>query len=284
MMRTVFEPLKMAKRAKDCITRRYMQSEDTRWATTLVANIMQSSFKNQASVASYSLGVSLLQDRVYLKLAIVQPTQEAPPEGNMREILDALDDVTEVSDPDVVCVLVYISSKQLMSILCMLGPLSAKLRLLRAAAPLYWRARLKSPGSPIHLAATLLHPEFSFRHLPVLDIMASVCTCRPMLFQYDTTHLPEFCTAMLHVNDIGFQWMNGVPDQFVLMLARMNVLREESSPQVDPNIISELESKVKNFRPILGTYSDSYLTVARLTVQESWRQAMYIYLYMVSLV
>ncbi|KAG8686369.1 hypothetical protein FRC09_014174, partial [Ceratobasidium sp. 395] len=100
----------------------------------------------------------------------------------------------------------------------------------------------------------------------------------PMLFRYDVTPLSE--PFELDSHSPGIQWMHGIPDQFLIMLARMNMLREDSAPNIDPNTISDLEAQISSFEPAFDRSTDSYLAIARLTVQETWRQAMYIYLYM----
>jgi hypothetical protein len=163
-------------------------------------------------------------------------------------------------------------------------PLLPNLTLIRDAAPVFRRACPESLDAPISLPAKLVHPEFSLRHFPAMDILFSVCTFRPMLFRYDVSYTPELCEGVLDVDNIGLQWMHGIPDQFILMLARMNMLRDDFGSNTDCSVIHELETEIRDFRPILGVSTDPLLTVARLAVQESWRQAMYIYLYMVSLV
>ncbi|KAG9082619.1 hypothetical protein FS749_006708 [Ceratobasidium sp. UAMH 11750] len=111
-----------------------------------------------------------------------------------------------------------------------------------------------------------------------MDILLSLSTCQPMLFRYDVTPLSDL--SELDQKSPGLQWMHGIPDQFLIMLARMNMLREDFAPNVDPWIAHELETQIINFEPILDRSISSYLAIARLTVQESWRQAMLIYLYM----
>jgi hypothetical protein len=154
--------------------------------------------------------------------------------------------------------------------------------LIRDAAPVFRRACPEPLAAPISLPAKLVHPEYSLRHFPAMDILLSVGTCRTMIFRYDISYTSELCEGVLDIDNIGLQWMHGIPDQFILMLARMNMLRDDYGSNIDHSVIHDLETEIRDFRPILGASMDPLLTVARLAVQESWRQAMYIYLYMVS--
>jgi hypothetical protein len=134
------------------------------------------------------------------------------------------------------------------------------------------------------LQTILLHPEVSLRHFPAMDILFSVRTCQPMYFRYDITYKPELCERMVNLDDAGLRWMQGIPDQFIIMLARMNMLREDFGPNINSHAISELEAEIKSYRAIADPSTDPLLTVARIAVQEAWRQAMYVYLYMVSFI
>jgi hypothetical protein len=146
--------------------------------------------------------------------------------------------------------LIHRSWSQMLDVRRMSSSLATNMALLREAAPVYRHACPEPPGSDTHLPSKLLHSEVVLRHASVMDILISACTCQPMLFRYDVTYLPELS---VHVEDVGFRWMHGIPNQFIVMLARMNMLRKDFAPHV-----------------------------TRLMVQESWRQTMYIYLYMVS--
>ncbi|KAG8698706.1 hypothetical protein FRC08_005759 [Ceratobasidium sp. 394] len=263
VIRTTFEPLKAARRTRDTLTKRYMHSDDSRCGTTLVATVMESLLKDPFVAGGHSPEMAVLEYRVNHKLAMIKSSQEPLPDGHASDVLDALYDVHEM-----------------MCVQCLMRPLSHFIKLLHDVAPVYRKACSEPPGTPIHLPTKLLHPESVLRHFPAVDILTSLGTGRPMLLQYDVTHIPDLCECILEVDNIGLQWMNGVPDHFLVMLARMHALRAESAPNVDPRIVQELESGIDNFKPALDESPDSYLRVTRLMVQESWRQVMYIYLYM----
>ncbi|KAG8739960.1 hypothetical protein FRC10_004959 [Ceratobasidium sp. 414] len=256
--RTVFEPLKLANKARDHVTRRFNQSQDSRSTVTLVANIIRSLSRSSPSAPNYLPAITLIRDRARRNLAIADANKTFPVQPGSREALDALEDLFE-----------FMSSS-----------LESNLSLIRDAAPVYQNACPESPGVPINLPAKLLHPEFSLRHFPALDILFSLGMCLPMVFRYDISYTSELCATVTDIDSVGLQWMHGIPDQFIMLLARMNMLRVDFAPNVDPQVIDEIEAEIKNFRPVLGVSTDPLLTVARLGVQESWRQALYIYLYM----
>jgi hypothetical protein len=87
----------MANQAREYLTRRYTQSEDSRWTVTLVANIVRSLATNPTLTSNYLPTISLLRDRVTHSLALVKFGQTQLQQPNAREALDALDDVLEVS-------------------------------------------------------------------------------------------------------------------------------------------------------------------------------------------
>ncbi|QRW07171.1 Fungal specific transcription factor domain [Ceratobasidium sp. AG-Ba] len=262
IMRAFFEPLKAAQRKKDYLIERYMHSDDSRCVTTLAAIIMESLDKNPLMALENSPAMRALQSRVNNQFYLIKSSQAPPSNLHIYDVVTALRDFQEAT------------------VQCLLTPLSHVIKVLDDAAPVYRKACPEPPGFPIHLSAQLLHPDSTLRYFPCLDILISFTTGRPMHFRYDTTCAPELCERVVDSDLVGLQWMNGVPDQFLVMLARMNMLLEDSAPNIDPAIVQELEMEIRTFRPVLGDSPDPYLRVARLMVHEVWRQVMYIYLYM----
>ncbi|QRV92960.1 Fungal specific transcription factor domain [Ceratobasidium sp. AG-Ba] len=121
-----------------------------------------------------------------------------------------------------------------------------------------------------------LHPHSGVRHTPAMDILLSLITCRPMVFEYDTPMYNQKDSA----RQIGLQWRIGLPDEFLVVLCQMNKLLQEHASSIDSILIDHLEARINNFEPRLDRTPDSSLYVTRLMVQECWRQFMYIYLYM----
>ncbi|KAG8795810.1 hypothetical protein FRC12_009401 [Ceratobasidium sp. 428] len=261
--RTMFEPLKVAQRTRDHLIQRFMRSDESRCGTTLVAVVMESLIRDPELGFSHFPAMGMLKRRVYQRLAMVKVMQEPLPDSHAADVLAVLHDVHE-----------------LISVTCLTSPLSHVVNLLHEVISVYRQTCSEPVGAPIHLPAKLLHPESVLRHYPAMDILLSLNTCRPMLLRYDVTDISDVCGHLLQVDNTGLQWMNGVPDKFLVMMARMHMLREDLAPNVDPCVINELEADIGSFKPILDDSPDSYLKVARLMVQESWRQIMYIYLYM----
>ncbi|KAG8698704.1 hypothetical protein FRC08_005757, partial [Ceratobasidium sp. 394] len=264
MIRTVFEPLKLAQLKKNHIIQRYMQSEESRSGAKLVATIMHSLLKDPQLAASHFPALATLESRVNYKLGSLNSSQQSLPVIRTHDVL--IDGLHEMHE------LIYLRSLS--------SHLIDTIKLLRAAVPFYRQACSKPPGVPIHLPTNILHPESLLRHFPVLDIMLSLGTGQPMLFRYDLTPIAGLSEGELGFDNIGLQPLHGIPDCFLLVLARMNMLREDFAPNIDPRTIRELEAEIRGFTPVLGTSVDPYLMVARLMVQESWRQTLYIYLYM----
>ncbi|KAG8683855.1 hypothetical protein FRC08_014030 [Ceratobasidium sp. 394] len=262
-IRTVFEPLRIARRTRDGLIRRYMRSDDSRHGATLIAAIMESLLKNPVATVGHFPAMAILQSRVNHKLAMLKSSQKPLPDAHGSDVLAALHDVCEM-----------------ISVQRLLSPLSHFMKLLQEVAPVYREACPEPPGAPIHLPSKLVHPEPVLRLFPAMEIVLSLSTGRPMLHQYDVTQTSDLSEHVLQVDNVGVRWMHGVPDHFLLMLARMHMLRDELGPNVDPWIVQELEAGIDDFKPGLDESLDSYLRVARLAVQEAWRQVMYIYLYM----
>ncbi|CAE6359761.1 hypothetical protein BN14_06256 [Rhizoctonia solani AG-1 IB] len=102
-----------------------------------------------------------------------------------------------------------------------------------------------------------------------------------MNFRYDTTTLPEVEEPIFNLTKgLGVRWAYGVPDKLVILLARMNGLLEDFGSNVDPLTIKQLEMEIEAIEAFVVPSADHNLDVGILAVQECWRQAAYIYLYM----
>ncbi|KAF8679432.1 hypothetical protein RHS04_04879 [Rhizoctonia solani] len=172
-------------------------------------------------------------------------------------------------------------SYELISIACKLLPLSSVLAIMQAGAPIFRRACPDPPEALVHLPSLLLNIDVSLRYYATMDVLFSVITNRPMFFRYDATFTENITESRMYIeNHLGLQWLYGVPDRLVVTLARMNALREDLGSYVEDKYIRELEAEIASFRVVLGFSGDPSLTMARMVVQECWRQAAYMYLYM----
>ncbi|QRV97985.1 Fungal specific transcription factor domain [Ceratobasidium sp. AG-Ba] len=165
---------------------------------------------------------------------------------------------------------------EMVTILSFFGSMAFHVRMLDQTAPIYQLVYADEPGTPIHLQSRIVDPNTAFRHIPAMDVLLSLSTCRPTIFCYNTT-ISHF---EFNSDQGGLQWRLGLPHHFLVMLAQMNNLKQEYVSNIDPVVINSLEAQITSFEPTIERSLDSYVHVARLMVQECWRQLMYIYLYM----
>ncbi|CUA73181.1 Acriflavine sensitivity control protein acr-2 [Neurospora crassa OR74A] [Rhizoctonia solani] len=103
------------------------------------------------------------------------------------------------------------------------------------------------------------------------------CTCAmafglPHFVEYDTT-LYEPGSPSIH------QWGHGSPTEFLVLLAEINACRDQSPAARDWR---EIERWLLEWQSRSGehTFTESWMTVAWYAVQESWRLALLVYLYL----
>ncbi|KAJ1311918.1 hypothetical protein OPQ81_010378 [Rhizoctonia solani] len=104
-----------------------------------------------------------------------------------------------------------------------------------------------------------------------------------MFFRYDLSVPSQQDEELLNADDgPGLRWLIGLPDKLLLVLARMNTLLENPGSHADRRVVRELEEDLGAFKPCISCVpgDDPVLVVGRLAVQESWRLAGYVYLYM----
>ncbi|QRV78223.1 Fungal specific transcription factor domain [Ceratobasidium sp. AG-Ba] len=259
MSQTMFEPLVVAHWMRDLLIQRYNMSDDSRRGALLVATVLESIDKDPGLSLEQFPPLMAFRNRVNLKLRASESGQESSYDTNMA----ALEDLQE---------LVLVQSR--------LAPISYMIRVFGDIARVYRRVCSYSTGEPVRLLSQLLHPNSILRHFPAMDLYLALCVGRSTYLQYDTTPIPGLSNDPLELNNIGLQRVHGLPDQFLVMLARMNNLRDDFGPNVDPQIVQELETEIENFQPVLDESPDPHLRIARMAVHELWRLVMYIYLYM----
>ncbi|CAE6411632.1 unnamed protein product [Rhizoctonia solani] len=104
-----------------------------------------------------------------------------------------------------------------------------------------------------------------------------------MLFRYDLDFLsPQHKDLLDADNGPGLRWLGGVPDRLVFILAKMNTLFEDHGHCLDSEIVQDLERDIEACKPVIssGAGEDPALAIGRVVVQQSWRLAGYVYLYM----
>ncbi|CAE6475114.1 unnamed protein product [Rhizoctonia solani] len=171
---------------------------------------------------------------------------------------------------------------QLISLTCKMGPLANVLNLVDLYAPIFRRACPESNGF-VNLAQRLAAVQVNLKYYVSFDILLSVITHRPMLFRYDLNFLSQQDEESLNEDDgPGMRWSIGIPARLVFAFARINTLMENLGDCIDQEVLRDLKGEIGSCKPIIS-YSpgdDPALTVGKLMVQESWKLAGYIYLYM----
>lgn len=264
--RMIFQPLRVAAAGREYVLRQYARSDSARQKLMLVAQFVR-------TIAwSTDYDIDDLPTFADLRTSMIRGYVTASSEKGyaLRMFIPGFSEEFD-------------HSYELISASCKFLPLSAVLSIMQAAAPVFRRTCPDPPEKLVHLPSLLRHLNISLRYYATMDVLISVLTNRPMFFRYNVDFTREFPESMLHIeNHLGLQWLYGVPDRLTVTLARINAIREDLGICVDRKIIKELETEIGSFRPIIATSisSDPVLTVARLVVQECWRQAAFIYLYM----
>ncbi|QRV82567.1 Fungal specific transcription factor domain [Ceratobasidium sp. AG-Ba] len=130
-------------------------------------------------------------------------------------------------------------------------------------------------SASIPLARVLTSGRYELGHFILLDLVCPMAYGVPPVLDYDTSLPPSESNARLH------DWINGCPLEMKLILANINKhvawARVLPSPDWRP-----LEQQLLSWQPRLHSVAqeESWKRIARLAVQESWRQALLIYLYM----
>ncbi|KDN34452.1 hypothetical protein RSAG8_12456, partial [Rhizoctonia solani AG-8 WAC10335] len=260
----IFEPLRVAYVGREYVFRKYGFSETARLRLMLVSHFVRAVARSTDYDINNLPSLARFRDHMSQSYQVAYSNRNTSRELDVRAAASAFD-----------------HSYELISIACKLLPLSAVLAIMQAGASNFRRACPDSPEALIHLPGILLHIDVSLRYYATMDVLLSVITNRPMFFRYNVMFTPEVTESMMHIeNHLGLQWLYGVPDRLVVTLAHMNALREDFGFSVDEAYIRELEAEIASFRVVLGLSGDPAFTVACMIVQECWRQAAYIYLYM----
>lgn len=112
------------------------------------------------------------------------------------------------------------------------------------------------------------------------DTMTALALGVPPLLHYDTTYYPDQSRK-----DSYLEWVYGCPAHITVLLSQINSWRASrwmEQPDLGVNQWREAEELLQSWSPPLELEGESHDLVGRFAVQESWRHAAFIYLYMVS--
>ncbi|KAJ1299899.1 hypothetical protein OPQ81_005018 [Rhizoctonia solani] len=261
---TTFEPLKLVYPTKECVVAKFASSQESRTKIILIANAM-SMLRRTRNPRGVSL-VSMLASQVHETVSMFKSRSQFIPGSEQQNARAALDHIVEI-----------------LGIQLYSSPLSSVIRLVEDTAPVFRSACPEPLTQLVSLPDLLLGPWVHLRYFVVTDVTLSITTGRPMFFRYDVEFSLDLCEKMAQRKaNFGLTWMHGMPDELVLLFAWMNNLREEiqlGTPLRD-EFVAQIEEDIKELRIVPGDATDPMLKIARLVVQECWRQVAYIYLYM----
>ncbi|KDN37471.1 hypothetical protein RSAG8_10133, partial [Rhizoctonia solani AG-8 WAC10335] len=259
----LFEPLKVAHSMRDQIIQQ-SSSDKTRTRIILLANVMGMYARNFAIDGT---GTSILG---YLALEVQKSASSfmaTPPSFSASDRQSAMHTLNSIHE--------------ILAIQINTQPSTACVQLLDCAAPVFRRACLEPPGQPLNLPRILLEPNPNLRHFATIDIMKSVTTGRPTYFQYEVPFSLELCEQMYQMQDIySLQWLHGFPEQFIMLFAWINSLCETPGASENSELVAWIERQLPQIKIAIDESGDPVLRLGRMVVQECWRFAVLIYLYM----
>ncbi|CAE6466170.1 unnamed protein product [Rhizoctonia solani] len=261
--RMAFDPLKLRPFARDLVISHFEAGEQTRCIIALLANIGSVVGSMELIGGKNNRMLSMLHNAVRWLLGTVK----SRPDSQRAELIKALDSVLETiivhfyaSTPSEVIILVY------------------------EAAPIFRQLCPEPLDAPINLTSLLQHPLGCLRRFAQIDITFSVLSDTPTFFRYEVAtpdmqpSYPDQSVRAIQGDGV-VQWLHGIPDEIILLLARMKSIRQDGlSPNEDT--IESLEREIRELQTFSGSSSEPFLAIMRSVVQECWRQVAFVYLYM----
>ncbi|KEP45864.1 putative fungal zn(2)-cys(6) binuclear cluster domain protein [Rhizoctonia solani 123E] len=263
-IRFLFEPLRGIPTVRDIIIQGFARGGESLWRMMLLSNIAWQVLGTNPSDIDNPPYFSTLYSHILQRLAAARCHFESSRELDRCYALDAIEQTFEL-----VC------------IMCKIGTLSDIINVMQHAAPVFRRACPDSPESLVNLPSLLTTIDISLQSYATHDILLSMLTHRPMFFRYDVNYPPHLSDISFSTDDgPGLRWLYGVPDWLMVILARMNTLLEDYGSCLDPTVATGLEEEIRSKRTIVAAGVDPSLSMGRIVVQESWRLAALIYLFM----
>ncbi|KAF8761490.1 hypothetical protein RHS01_01307 [Rhizoctonia solani] len=260
---SVFEPLKIAYTTKDTISQQFSLSQASRSRLLMISQIMRKLAKHRALDEEGSMLLELLRHEIWQNVAAFRSGQWSENEERENAIL-ALNNTFEFVGMQAAS-----------------GPLSEILCLIQLAAPVFLKA---CPSPYPHMSEILLEVNVNLGHFVVVDVASSITTGRPLQCRYHVPWSLEYCDEFIRKReDRGSQWLLGIPDQFLMLLAYMNNLREDAitaNTVIDPAMIERIGDDIRAINMLPCESREPTLAILRTVVQECWRQVVLIYLYM----
>ncbi|CCO30001.1 hypothetical protein BN14_04025 [Rhizoctonia solani AG-1 IB] len=270
-----FDPLKIVHKTKQIVLHQFSLSNASRSRVLLIAQLLNIVTKQRALDKQGAMVLGVLRDSTSQSIAECSLQYPISDEARQRAS-SALSNVLE-----------------LMTVQVMAAPL--------IACP---------PPHPPHLFDVLLDPSLDLRHFAVADVILGVITGRATLCRYHIPWSLDISERLLERGENqGAEWLIGIPDQFIMVLAYMIGLRRDAQIQVsgsdvyghddilwhtrigegfrkdsreviDSVTAQKLEDDIRKIRILPCESNDPALTIIRMVVQECWREVVHIYFYM----
>ncbi|CAE6397006.1 unnamed protein product [Rhizoctonia solani] len=261
--RMAFEPQKLTGIARDFVFGHFGDGDESRWIIALLANVGSRIGSADLLGSRPNRMISMLQNAVRLRLGAVK----SRPHSDRVELIKALDCTLEA-----------------MVIHCSVSPFSEVQILIQEAAPIFRQLCPESLNLPINLTSLLQHGLGCLRHFAEIEIVFCIFTETPTLFRYEVALSSSessyhYQSVPAKQGDGIVQWLHGVPNEIILLFAKMKTMRQDGS-KPNGKTIESLEGFIREIQPFDGPSTERFVTIMRSVVQECWRQAAYIYLYM----
>ncbi|KAF8714475.1 hypothetical protein RHS03_00214, partial [Rhizoctonia solani] len=278
----LFDPLKVVHKAKQLVLDQFALSTASRTRVLLVARLVRTLARKWTLDEEGIVELEMLQDNIFKNL-IGCHIQYPSSDETRKQAHNALGNMLEF-----------------MSIQITTSPLSSTFRLFATAAPVFLAAC--PPPHPPHLPDVLLNASLDLRHFAAVDVMLSVVTGRATFCGYYIPWSLEMSERLLErLDNRGVEWLLGIPDQFVLLLAYMTGLRDNIQERVseytdgnlsygqesrlwtgaiDSTIAEKLEDDLGKIRILPCRGEEPALKLTRTVIRECWREVVYIYFYM----
>ncbi|KAH7345464.1 hypothetical protein B0J17DRAFT_41209 [Rhizoctonia solani] len=261
--RVAFEPQKLMHTSREFVCSHFGDGDQSRWIIGLLANVGSRIGNVDVMESKPARMISLLQDAVQHRLEVVK----SRPKPRRVELVKALDCALET-----------------MVMHFHVSPVSEVMALIQAVTPIFRQLCPDPPGAPVNLPLLLQHPLGCLQRFAQLDISFSIVSDLPTMFQYEfaiARSLPfnPYSPVPATKNEGVLQWLHGIPNPILLLLARMKAMRQDGYVP-DEVTVASLEQDIHDSQSFDSSCSEPFLGIMRLVVHECWRQAAYIYLYM----
>jgi hypothetical protein len=155
----------------------------------------------------------------------------------------------------------------------------------RRCVPAFLRLAAKSPelwseSSNLVISEAVRSKHYEIKKFVLHDTITALVLGTPPLIHYNTSS--AWVDEGQH--DPHLEWVYGVSAGVIVQIAKINSWRvsrlmdQAASDQIEWR---EIEARLKQWNPTIDYTFESSDAITKVTVQEAWRQAVLIYLYMV---